>query len=102
MHLTKTGVQASSAAIKFFLPDQGPPGTGKTRTILGLLSIVLHSSPHRIEAVGSAKIGALNAAIGHTAKGADLTRLWLKASPWVAGKPTARCACMSGSGLSIA
>jgi hypothetical protein len=24
---------------------QGPPGTGKTQTILGLLSVVLHSTP---------------------------------------------------------
>jgi senataxin len=24
---------------------QGPPGTGKTKTILGLLSIIMHSAP---------------------------------------------------------
>ncbi|OAE31740.1 hypothetical protein AXG93_4874s1030 [Marchantia polymorpha subsp. ruderalis] len=40
---------------------QGPPGTGKTQTILGLLSVILHSTPAKLPAK------MLN---------------WMKASPW--------------------
>lgn len=32
---------------KYSIMIQGPPGTGKTQTILGLLSVVLHSTPVR-------------------------------------------------------
>ncbi|PIA47781.1 hypothetical protein AQUCO_01400405v1 [Aquilegia coerulea] len=34
---------------KAFVLIQGPPGTGKTRTILGLLSAILHSTPARVQ-----------------------------------------------------
>ena len=70
------------------MPDQGPPGTGKTRTILGLLAIVLHASPHRVGQAVSKAGSAFTA--GQPVKGNDLVRLWVKSSPWAAGRPAAR------------
>jgi hypothetical protein len=61
---------------------QGPPGTGKTRTILGLLSIVLHAAP--AGSAGMAKSKAAAQPMPEYSR-ADLIRLWAKASPWLAG-----------------
>lgn len=61
---------------------QGPPGTGKTRTILGLLSIVLHAAPAHAAGLGQRKAAAQPMPeYGRE----DLIRLWAKASPWNAG-----------------
>lgn len=65
---------------------QGPPGTGKTRTILNLLSVVMHA----------AKLGSLEL-IRTTAssKSAEVTdearrRLWELQSPWLFNRPNPR------------
>ncbi|MCO5574144.1 hypothetical protein L7F22_027924 [Adiantum nelumboides] len=58
---------------------QGPPGTGKTQTILGLLSVVLHSSPARVPS----KSGEQQLHVREDlSKDKRLTH-WLKASPWL-------------------
>lgn len=62
---------------------QGPPGTGKTRTILALLSVIMHSAPP-----GSARLLKGSPAdkailsIGYQ----DQKRLWLQTSPWLTGE----------------
>ena len=63
---------------------QGPPGTGKTRTILGLLGVVLHAQG------GSA--GADKAQQAQQAPGPAqiLASLSLKGAPWAHGLPNAR------------
>ena len=67
---------------------QGPPGTGKTRTILGLLAIVLHASIHRVGQVVKNAVTANLAA--QPADRQHLMRLWGKACPWVAGREPLR------------
>ena len=64
---------------------QGPPGTGKTKTLLGLLSIVLHAAPE-----GSLGLKTYAAPTTQKLTEDDKYRLWLKASPWVAGLPNPR------------
>ncbi|CAK0762015.1 hypothetical protein CVIRNUC_002915 [Coccomyxa viridis] len=59
---------------------QGPPGTGKTRTILGLLSIILHASP--ANTAGLVKRAAAQPMPEYSRK--DMDRLWRLASPWLA------------------
>ncbi|KAL0052040.1 hypothetical protein WJX82_006920 [Trebouxia sp. C0006] len=61
---------------------QGPPGTGKTRTILALLSIIMHSAPP-----GSARLlkGSTTARPIVQIGMQDQKRLWLQASPWLIG-----------------
>ncbi|XP_024378491.1 probable helicase MAGATAMA 3 [Physcomitrium patens] len=58
---------------------QGPPGTGKTQTILGLLSVVLHSTPVR----QPFKNGDVS--IQHKLELTSTKRMdhWIKASPWL-------------------
>ncbi|KAG0597404.1 hypothetical protein M758_UG335400 [Ceratodon purpureus] len=58
---------------------QGPPGTGKTQTILGLLSVVLHSTPVR-QAFKNGEI-----AVQHKPELTSGERMgnWIKASPWL-------------------
>lgn len=70
-------------------------GTGKTKTILGLLSIVMHSAPKgafSTSAAPSAGAGgelSPKSAMKRRARGRD--DLWLACSPWLAGKPDPRC-----------
>lgn len=70
---------------------QGPPGTGKTRTILNLLSVVLHAAKR-----GSLKLiaggGAAPAAEGSGVSGGQALRaaLWRAVSPWLDGRPDPR------------
>ena len=60
---------------------QGPPGTGKTRTLLGLLSIILHAAPEGSIRAGTAK--PVRVTGKRTAE--DTVRLWKKANPWLMG-----------------
>ncbi|KAK9812261.1 hypothetical protein WJX73_008588 [Symbiochloris irregularis] len=69
---------------------QGPPGTGKTRTILGLLSIVLHASIHRVGQAVDQASDTRSRLAGKPAGGQQLMRLWGKACPWVAGRDPLR------------
>jgi DNA polymerase III delta prime subunit len=85
---------------------QGPPGTGKTRTILNLLSVVMHSAAKgSLELVPKAaasssghtqpRAAAAAAAAGagtsaEAAAVAERQRLWRLQSPWMFGEPTAR------------
>ncbi|KAK9812831.1 hypothetical protein WJX72_004417 [[Myrmecia] bisecta] len=64
---------------------QGPPGTGKTRTILGLLSIIMHSVP-----AGSAGLAPVKPVATHQLKLEDCQRLYVTASPWICGRPNPR------------
>ena len=68
---------------------QGPPGTGKTRTIMGLLSIILHAAP--ANTAGLVKRAAAQPMPDY-ARG-DLDRLWRLASPWLSGTANPRSAC---------
>ena len=68
---------------------QGPPGTGKTRTILGLLSIILHASP--ANTAGLVKRAAAQPMPEYSRK--DMDRLWRLASPWLAETANPRHAC---------
>ena len=63
---------------------QGPPGTGKTRTILGLLGVVLHA-----QAASPAADGAQQAQQAST-PAQILASLSLSGAPWVHGLPNAR------------
>ncbi|CAL5219614.1 g1484 [Coccomyxa viridis] len=65
---------------------QGPPGTGKTRTIMGLLSIILHAAP--ANTAGLVKRAAAQPMPDY-ARG-DLDRLWRLASPWLSGTANPR------------
>ncbi|CAM6125409.1 unnamed protein product [Calypogeia fissa] len=58
---------------------QGPPGTGKTQTILGLLSVILHSTPTRLPS----QSGTVEIAIREELPYAEKIENWLKASPWL-------------------
>jgi senataxin len=83
---------------------QGPPGTGKTRTILNLLSVVMHSAAKGSlelvpKAAGSSghmqPRAAAGAAAGagtsaEAAAAAERHRVWRLQSPWMVGEPTAR------------
>lgn len=88
---------------------QGPPGTGKTRTILNLLSVVMHSAAKgSLELVAKAASTAAGSGQGPgahggpaaAAGGADLSkeqlataerqRVWRLQSPWMFGQPTVR------------
>ena len=75
---------------------QGPPGTGKTRTILNLLSVVMHSANKgalelQKGAAGSGgRGGAADDGAASRLADEDKARLWVKQAPWVAGKPDLR------------
>lgn len=63
---------------------QGPPGTGKTQTILGLLSVVLHSqhtplAPAQLEGLTVARPAGGKGELSKVERRAQ----WLKASPWL-------------------
>uniref|UniRef100_A0A7S0WSL5 Helicase ATP-binding domain-containing protein n=1 Tax=Chlamydomonas leiostraca TaxID=1034604 RepID=A0A7S0WSL5_9CHLO len=64
---------------------QGPPGTGKTRTILNLLSVVMHSaqkgSLELMKEVPQEREGAPLSQLGEE----ERARLWLAQAPWVGG-----------------
>ncbi|GFR51044.1 hypothetical protein Agub_g13208, partial [Astrephomene gubernaculifera] len=75
---------------------QGPPGTGKTRTILNLLSVIMHSAHKSSIAVMTAAAGA--GAGGKSAdrvgvaallppSPADRADLWCSQCPWLLGPP---------------
>ncbi|XP_041011568.1 probable helicase MAGATAMA 3 isoform X3 [Juglans microcarpa x Juglans regia] len=73
-------IQAGLAR-KAFVLIQGPPGTGKTKTILGLLSAILHASPARVLAKGELR---------EIKRGPELPlqekyNHWARASPWLTG-----------------
>jgi senataxin len=67
-------------------PLQGPPGTGKTRTIMGLLSIILHASP--ANTAGLVQRAAAQP-MSEPAR-EDLPRLWRLAAPWISGTASLR------------
>lgn len=85
---------------------QGPPGTGKTRTILNLLSVVMHSAAKgslelvpsvakRASSAAAAVAAAAAAAAGSSGDSvldaaAERQRLWQQQSPWMFGQPTVR------------
>jgi hypothetical protein len=84
---------------------QGPPGTGKTRTILNLLSVVMHSaakgslelvpSVAKSAAAGPGSGGASggSAAAAAAAAGSsseERERLWRLQSSWMFGEPAPR------------
>lgn len=65
---------------------QGPPGTGKTTTVLGIISVLLHSSAKPITSIGSAN-GAKNKngmeiEGDRTSEGVK-RRNWVRAMPWM-------------------
>lgn len=66
---------------------QGPPGTGKTKTILALLSIVLHSAPK-----GSAGLTRYTprSSPRPPPDASAFKRLWRLSSPWFFGLPNPR------------
>ncbi|MCO5576307.1 hypothetical protein L7F22_030116 [Adiantum nelumboides] len=73
---------------------QGPPGTGKTQTILGLLSVVLHSTPARVPS----KSGEHQLHVREDlSKDKKLTH-WLKASPWLGKTGNPRDLAMPSNG----
>lgn len=67
---------------------QGPPGTGKTRTIMGLLSIILHASPANTAGLVQRAAAKPMPEVPR----ADLDRLWRLASPWLSGAANPRSA----------
>ncbi|KAL4448164.1 hypothetical protein ABPG75_005383 [Micractinium tetrahymenae] len=83
---------------------QGPPGTGKTKTILGLLSIIMHSAPRGAfasakpagggEGLGSPTAAAAEAQpsyIKYRKLSAERKRAaWLEANPYLLGAPDPR------------
>eukprot|EP01023_Acetabularia_acetabulum_P019512 TRINITY_DN19953_c0_g1_i1.p1 TRINITY_DN19953_c0_g1~~TRINITY_DN19953_c0_g1_i1.p1 ORF type:complete len:785 (-),score=164.49 TRINITY_DN19953_c0_g1_i1:160-2514(-) len=60
---------------------QGPPGTGKTKTILGLLSIILYCGQKGTLSTGK---GALDERKHLTEK--ELLQNWFQQCPWILGK----------------
>jgi senataxin len=87
---------------------QGPPGTGKTKTILGLLSIIMHSAPKGAFAAapsGGGDDGALSPRSA-AARGvpsyvrwrqlsAEAKReAWMQANPYLLGQPDPRWAAL--------
>lgn len=85
---------------------QGPPGTGKTKTILGLLSIIMHSAPRgAFASAAPVAAAAADGALSPTAADAEgmpsfvkYQRLsadrkksaWLEANPYLLGVPDPR------------
>jgi hypothetical protein len=84
---------------------QGPPGTGKTKTILGLLSIIMHSAPRG--AFAAATVPAVDEALSPRAAAAARLpsymayrqlsaearrEAWLEANPVFMGRPDPRWA----------
>lgn len=65
---------------------KGPPGTGKTKTILGLLGIVLYAAPEGSSGLVIHEDVAL-APLTPTKR----TQLWHAASPWACGGLNPRC-----------
>ena len=66
---------------------KGPPGTGKTRTILNLLSVVMHSTfKGALELQNTSESGARRLTLSPE----DKDRLWVKQAPWVLGLPDPR------------
>ncbi|KAL9681514.1 hypothetical protein QQ045_013299 [Rhodiola kirilowii] len=63
---------------KPFVLIQGPPGTGKTKTILGLLSVLLHATPMR-----SVQKEERTRALNMPTK--DKYAHWNSACPWIGG-----------------
>lgn len=61
---------------------QGPPGTGKTRTILALLSVIMHSAPP-----GSGKLlkGSTAPKARTQISKQEKDTLWKLSSPWLLG-----------------
>ena len=70
---------------------QGPPGTGKTRTILSLLSVLLHSTPSSSARthVDFESYARMRAAATHLTRD-ERNKEWVRASPWLAGVPNPR------------
>ncbi|KAL6754526.1 AAA domain-containing protein [Haematococcus lacustris] len=66
---------------------QGPPGTGKTRTILNLLSVVMHAAQK-----GSLELmkgqPRVNGSGGAVMEDEERLRMWLSQAPWVLGDPS--------------
>ncbi|KAL2629456.1 hypothetical protein R1flu_014142 [Riccia fluitans] len=58
---------------------QGPPGTGKTQTILGLLNVILHSTPSK----PTPKYGEESVAARPEPPFDEKITNWIKASPWL-------------------
>ncbi|KAL6776825.1 hypothetical protein ACKKBF_B31070 [Auxenochlorella protothecoides x Auxenochlorella symbiontica] len=82
---------------------QGPPGTGKTKTILGLLSIVLHAAPRgafssqRAQPAGegsAAQAGKPEARArpSRSLTPAEVHATWQAHCPWLTGAPDPRAA----------
>ncbi|PRW45131.1 putative helicase MAGATAMA 3 [Chlorella sorokiniana] len=82
---------------------QGPPGTGKTKTILGLLSIIMHSAPRGAFASAAPNGSSSSAPTSPTAAAglpsyvryqklsADKRRrVWMEANPYLLGRPDPR------------
>ncbi|PSC70977.1 putative helicase MAGATAMA 3 [Micractinium conductrix] len=85
---------------------QGPPGTGKTKTILGLLSIIMHSAPKgAFAAAAPANGGGGDGALSPTAADAEnlpsyvkyrrmsaerKRAVWLETRPYLLGVPDPR------------
>lgn len=80
---------------------QGPPGTGKTKTILGLLSIVLHAAPRgafssqRAQPAGegsAAQAGKPEARArpSRSLTPAEVHATWQAHCPWLTGAPDPR------------
>ena len=68
-------------------PHQGPPGTGKTRTILNLLSVVMHcANKGALQLQAAADSGSRSQALSPE----ERARLWAKQAPWVAGNVDGR------------
>nr|XP_023920246.1 probable helicase MAGATAMA 3 isoform X2 [Quercus suber] len=73
-------IQAGLAR-KAFVLIQGPPGTGKTKTILGLLSAILHATPARVLSKGE----FLEMKRGPQLPIQEKYNHWVSASPWLIG-----------------
>ncbi|XP_062178098.1 probable helicase MAGATAMA 3 isoform X2 [Alnus glutinosa] len=73
-------IQAGLAR-KAFVLIQGPPGTGKTKTILGLLSTILHASPARVLSKGELLEIKHKTELSMQEK----YNYWARASPWLTG-----------------
>ncbi|KAL4853029.1 putative helicase MAGATAMA 3 [Chlorella vulgaris] len=92
---------------------QGPPGTGKTKTILGLLSIIMHSAPRGAFAAAPSSNGGANGGSNGGGSGGTLSptsaaaalpsyvrwqqlsaaekqAAWMEANPYLLGRPDPR------------
>lgn len=65
---------------------QGPPGTGKTRTILNLLSVVMHAAKKGSLELVRAAPGERASALDEEARAA----LWQAQAPWLFDVPNPR------------